>query len=109
MVDRKYIFDGKVVAANRHKATEQNADSLQEFRNANGDTVVSQLTVKPHPPQYKDMNRIMPGAVMNFDGKVGVMQSSIVGSFYKSTGGNKSTPRKCKLLARNTGIVFIPV
>ena len=54
------------------------------------------------------MNRIMPGAVMRFDGKVGVMQSSIVGSFYKSTSGNKSTPRKCKLLAQNTGIVFIP-
>ena len=45
---------------------------------------------------------------MNFDGKVGVMQSSIVGSFYKSTSGNKSTTRKCKLLAQNAGIVFIP-
>ena len=108
MVDRKYIFDGKVVAANRSKAMEQKIDSLQEFRDANGDAIVSQLTVKPHPSQYKDMNRIMPGAVMRFDGKLGVMQSSIVGSFYKSTGGNKSTPRKCKLLARNTGIVFIP-
>ena len=108
MVDRKYMLDGKVVAANRSKAMEQKIDSLQEFRDANGDAIVSQLTVKPHPSQYKDMNRIMPGAVMRFDGKVGVMQSSIVGSFYKSTGGNKSTPRKCKLLARNTGIVFIP-
>ena len=45
---------------------------------------------------------------MGFDCKVGVMQSLIVGSFYKSTNGNKSTPRKYKLLARNTGIVFIP-
>ena len=44
---------------------------------------------------------------MNFDGKVGVMQSLIVGSFYKSTNGNKSTPRKYKLLARNASIVFI--
>ena len=108
MVDKKYMLDGKVVAANRHKAMEQKIDSLQEFRDTYGDTVVSQLTVKPHPPQYKDMNRVMPGAVMRLDGKVGVMQSSIVGSFYKSTSGNKSTPRKCKLLARNTGIVFIP-
>ena len=45
---------------------------------------------------------------MRFDCKVGVMQSSIVSSFYKSTNRNKSTPRKHKLLARNTGIVFIP-
>ena len=108
MVDRKYMLDGKVVATNRSKATEQKVDSLQEFREIYVDATVSQLTVKPHPPQYKDMSRIMPGAVMRFDGKVGVMQSSVVGSFYKSTSGNKSTPRKCKLLAQNTGIVFIP-
>ena len=44
---------------------------------------------------------------MGFDCKVGVMQSLIVGSFYKSTSGNKSTPRKCKLLVQNAGIVFI--
>ena len=45
---------------------------------------------------------------MKFDCTIGIMQSSIVGGFYKSTNGNKSTPRKCKLLAQNTGIVFIP-
>ena len=50
----------------------------------------------------------MQGAVIGFDCKVGVMQSLIVGSFYKSTNGNKSTPRKFKLLAQNAGIVFIP-
>ena len=108
MVDRKYLLDGKVVATNRHKAIEQKSDSLQEFREAHGATAVSQLTVKPHPPQYKDMTRIMPGAVMNFNGIVGVMQSSIVGSFYKSTEGQKATPRKCVLLTRNAGMVFIP-
>ena len=60
MVDRKYMLDGKIVATNRSKATEQKIDSLQEFRDIYGNDAVSQLTVKPHPPQYKDMNRIMP-------------------------------------------------
>ena len=92
MVDRKYLLHGKVVAANRHKAFEQKSDSLQEFREAYSDVAVSQLTVKPHPPQYKDMSRIMPGAVMDFDGIVGVMQSSIVGQFYKSTKHNGCKP-----------------
>ena len=113
MVDRKYIFDGKVVAANRHKATEQNADSLQEFRNANGDVAVSKLTVKPHPPQYKDMNRIMPGAVMNFDGTVGILQCSQgryngMPNYYNSINSIKALVKKCVLLAQNAGIVFIP-
>ena len=102
------MLDGKIVATNRSKATEQKTYSLQEFRDTNGDTVISKLTIKPHPPQYKDMNRIMSGAVLGFDRKVGVMQSSIVGSFYKSTNGNKSTPRKYKLLAQNASIVFVP-
>ena len=108
MIDRKYILDGKVVATNRHKATEQKSDSLEEFREACGDDAVSKLTVKPHPSQHKNMTRIMPGAVMDFNGTVGVMQSSVVGSFYKSTKGHGATPRKSILLAKNTGLVFIP-
>ena len=108
MIDRKYILDGKVVATNRHKATEQKSDSLEEFREACGDDAVSKLTVKPHPSQHKNMTRIMPGAVMDFNGTVGVMQSSGVGSFYKSTKGHRATPRKSVLLAQNAGMVFIP-
>ena len=113
MVDRKYMLDGKVVAANRNKATEQKIDSLQEFRDTYGDTVVSQLTVKPHPPQYKDMNRIMPGAVMMFDGTVGILQSSTgrynnMPQYYNNTKGEKVLIKRCVLLTQNTGIVFIP-
>lgn len=108
MIDRKYILDDKVVATNRHKAIEQKSDSLEEFRKAYGDDAVSKLTVRPHPPQHKNMTRIMPGAVMNFNGTVGVMQSSIVGSFYKSTKGHRATPRKSVLLTKNAGLVFIP-
>ena len=109
MIDRKYLLDGKVVAANRHRAIEQKSDSLEEFREAYGDDAVSKLTVRPHPPQHKDMTRTLPGAVMDFDGRVGIMQSSIVGQFFKSTKGYKATPRKSVLLAKNTGLVFILV
>ena len=113
MADRKYLLDGKVVATNRHKAIEQRSDSLEEFREAYGDAAVSQLTVGPHSPQYKDMNRIMPGAVMDFNGTIGVMQCSGGRNngkveFFKSTKGNKTTPKKCVLLAQNAGMVFIP-
>ena len=113
MVDRKYMLDGKVVATNRNKATEQKSDSLQEFRDANGDAIVSQLTVKPHPPQYKDMNRIMPGAIMNFDGTVGILQCSQgryngMPQYYNNTKGGRVLIKRCVLLTQNAGIVFIP-
>ena len=113
MVDRKYMLDGKVVAANRHKAREQKIDSLQEFRDANGNAIASQLTVKPHPPQYKDMNRIMPGAVMKFDGTVGILQCSQgryngMPNYYNNTKGERVLIKRCVLLAQNYGIVFIP-
>lgn len=113
MVDRKYLLYGKVVATNRRKATEQKSDSLAEFREAHGDVAVSQLTVKPHPPQYKDVSRIMPGAVMDFGGTVGVLQGSEgfhngTPDYYRSTKGEKVGVRRCVLLAQNTGMVFIP-
>ena len=59
------------------------------------------------------MNRIMPGVVINFDGIVGVLQGSTgrhngMPNYYNSTNGIKALTRKCVLLARNTGIVFIP-
>ena len=113
MVDRKYLLDGKVVAVNRHKAIEQKSDSLAEFRDAYGDAAVSQLTVKPHPPQYKDMARIMPGAVMDFGGAVGILQRAEgfhngKPDYYRATKGEKVRPRKCELIAQNAGMVFIP-
>ena len=113
MVDRKYLLDGKVVAANRHKAIEQKSDSLEEFREAYGDAAVSQLTVRPHSPQYKDMARIMPGAVMDFDGIVGVFKGSSgrnngTPNYYNSTKGARVLTKRCALLAKNIGMVFIP-
>ena len=60
-VTRKYYdINNKLVATNRHKAIEQKADSLEEYRAAHGEKAVSQLTVKSHLPAYKDANRITP-------------------------------------------------
>lgn len=63
-VDRKYYDNNKVVAVNRHKRTEQKKDSLEEYRKTHTEQDISRLKVKPHPPTYKNRNRIMPGALM---------------------------------------------
>lgn len=110
MVDRKYILNGKVVARNRSKATEQFDDSLKEYLAAGGRT--DNLTVKKHPPAMKYMDRILPGAVLLVDGKAKIMTASKgrhngKPDYYEFTDGTRATPKHCKLAKQNTGIVFI--
>ena len=50
----------------------------------------------------------MPEAVMDFDGKVVVMQSSMKPSYYNHTKGERILTKRCVFLTQNTGIVFVP-
>lgn len=109
MLDRKYLLDGKVVAVNRHRAIEQTSISLEEYIANGGQT--DHLTVKPHLPVYQRRNRIMPGAVFLVDGKRKVMTASRglhngKPDYYCFSDGSKATPRHCKLVKKNEGIVF---
>ena len=45
---------------------------------------------------------------MNFNGKVGVMQSSMKPTYYNNTKGERVLTKRCVLLTQNTGIVFVP-
>lgn len=110
MLNRNYYLGGKLVATNRHKATEQKTDSLEEYVNNGGD--VTNLTIKEHKPTYRDMNRWMPGSVVNFNGAINVLQRSDgfhYGhiDYYVSVNGLKSRPKKSELLSNNNGLVFI--
>ena len=127
MIDRKYYLDGKVVATNRHKRTEQKTDSLEEFRKTHTKSEVSRLTVKKHPPQYKNRNRIMPGAIIEYTEKLSKKQikqnlipqktrfvlSRSEGfhngktDYYISTLGQKFRANRCNFVTLNTGLVFV--
>ncbi len=109
-VTRRYLLDNKVVACNRHKATEQKTDSLEEYVAKGGR--VDQLVVPPHPPTYKNMNRVMPGAVMLVDGVAKVMTASTgrhngMPDYYLFADGTRATPKHCKVISKNTGIVVL--
>lgn len=110
MLDRKYYLDGKLVATNRHKATEQFSDSLEEFVAKGGD--VSQLVVKEHKPIYKRQDRWMPGSIVSFDGTVGVLDHSQgfhngKADYYFNAKGERFLSKKCALLAHPTGLVVV--
>ena len=107
---RKYIdVSGKVVASNRNKAMEQKTDSLVEYRTNHSEAEISQLRVKTHYPQYKDVSRPMPGSLALHNGKVFVITASDGrhnGSvdYYIDEHGEKHSARKSKILTNNTGL-----
>lgn len=110
-MNRVYTLNDKAVAINRHKATEQEATSLEEFRkeHPNG---VCKLKVKEHHPTYRNMNRNYPGSIFLVGKHVHIMQG-IAGSkdgkatTYKDSNANSITASKCKFVAKNSGILFV--
>ena len=109
-IERKYIdAGGKVVASNRNKAMEQKTDSLVEYRANHSEAEISQLRVKAHYPQYKDVSRPMPGSLALHNGKVFVLTASDGrhnGSvdYYIDEHGGKHSARKSKILTNNIGL-----
>ena len=112
-ITRKYYdADGKLVAANRHKAMEQKSDSLVEYRENHSEVEVSQLRVKAHFPQYKEMSRPMPGSLLaNNGGKVFTLMRSDgkhngKTDYFVDTQGIRHLAKRCILLQNNQGIIF---
>lgn len=110
-MNRVYTLNGKAVATNRSKATEQKSDSLEEFRQEQPDDICK-LKVKEHHPTYRNLNRNYPGSVFLVGKQVHVMQG-IAGSKdgkakkYKDTNANLIAAGKCKFVAKNAGILFV--
>ena len=115
MARKYYDADGKLLATNRHKAMEQKSDSLEEYREAHGEKAVCQLTVKPHPPAYKDMLRVMPGSLLadNSGNTFTLIRSdgkhNGIADYFVDTKGIKHLAKRCILLQKNQGIMFAKI
>ena len=112
MLSRKYYLDGKHVATNRHKAADQKAPSLAEFRECAATRDLSRLTVKAHPAVYKDPRRVMPGAVMQCGKRLFVLARTDgrhkgKPDYYVGTNGRKYACRDCRVIIQNRGFVFV--
>jgi len=110
--ERKYYLDGKLVARNRHKRTEQKTDSLEEYLNANPNDVGRLMVIKGCA-KFKDPKRILPGAVFMVSGKRMVLQGrhgkSKTGkpNYYEFVGQGNYTPTKCTFVHRGGGWQFV--
>lgn len=116
--ERTYKLDGVIVAKNRRKRTDQNnIDSLHEFYIKNKQLygkqkareIQRQLTVVKSTRYYNDLHRMMPGAVVEFDGKRYVVSSQHSnGNYLRFTTTDKKdhSKSKCRIMLQNTGFVF---
>lgn len=86
--NREYYSGEKKVCTNRHKATEQKTDSLEEYRAKHTEQEISRLTVKKHKPEYKTKKEYSAGSVFKHNGKTYALQK------YESTAANKDGSRR---------------
>ena len=118
-INRKYYnTKGDLVATNRKRAYEQKDTSLEDYVSLGGK--VENLTVKKHLKVNQNPIRVMPGAIIEYkegyktkcfvlfasDGKC----KSKAGDrpvYYKDKNGTKYKVSKCRVIRRNTGLVFL--
>ena len=110
MIDRKYFLNGQLVATNRHKRFEQKTNSLEEYLQLNGET--SRLVVPTHLPIYQRFERISRGSLFMANQSLKILNGSSglhnhKPDYYCFVDGTKATPRKCKLLLHNMGLIFV--
>lgn len=116
--ERTYKYQGKTVARNRKPRFEQKGPSLQDWHRdmvsmhgaKTADQMRSSLQVTKSTRHYNTKGRILPGAVFEYQGERHVLQSQLTGGAYyrAADGGTKNYPaRDCRILRRNTGLVFL--
>lgn len=109
---------GRMVAKNRKKRTGQETDALEDWYNRQvetygkqeADCMRSRLKVTKSERRYNNPGRMMPGAVFLYEGVRYVMRGQHCnGAYLQAVGmGSRDFPaRKCKILTRNTGLVFV--
>ena len=116
--ERTYKLNGKVVAKNRNKRIEQKEDSLHEWYEKQvtklgeekAKELLKQLDVTKSTRYYNTENRLMPGAVFEYEGKRLVLSGQRTGGLYYNAVGDSKTnypAKKCRILTQNTGLVYL--
>lgn len=116
--ERIYRLDGKIVAKNRHKRTDQKDNSLidwcrgiiQKHGRVIATTWRSQLVVTKSQRRYNNPDRVMPGTTFIHQNKRYVLQGQLTGGLYYRAvnhGDTNFPARDCQIVAYNAGLVVI--
>lgn len=115
--ERAYLLDGKPVAKNRRRRTEQKGDSLkdwfgkvtQEHGAQEAEAMRSRLTVKKSSRSYNNPSRMLPGfTVLYEDRRLLITGQRTNGQYWLSLDapGINIPAKKAKVLYRNAGLVY---
>ena len=116
--ERSYYLGKQKIATNRKPRFEQPGDALsdwyekqvQRYGKREADKMLSAVIVKKSTRFYNASNRLMPGAVFDYNGQRYVMSGQLTGGKYLRAYGNTKTNYpvlKCRVLRKNEGLVFI--
>ena len=116
--ERTYKLDGKVVAKNRKKRTEQKDDALADWyaKQKTGYTpekaleLLKSLKVIPSIRYKNDANRVMPGAVFIHNKERYVLSGQLSrGQYFRALGDSKTNhpARDCQIISTNQGLVYV--
>ena len=116
-VERTYKLDGKTVAKNRKPRFKQEGPALSQwyeeqvelFGKKEADRMLSRLKVKKSYRRYNNLERIMPGALIRHNDRIGVLKGQQSnGKEYRMLGSNEYvSATQCEILKHNTGLVYI--
>ena len=105
------------VAKNRKPRFEQKGPALSQWYNEQVDFIgkreadrkLSKLTVKKSYRRYNDPDRLMPGALIRCNGRLGILTGQQNnGYYYLAKGISGRIPSKnCEVLKQNTGLVYM--
>ncbi len=107
--ERTYCLNNKAVCKNKHRRTDQKTDSLAEFRKKHPSDV-KRLTVKESKRYYNSPDRLFPGIVFMYMGKLHVMSGQLTNGKYLRTVGNDKTnypTAQCQIVRKNAGLVYL--
>ena len=116
--ERTYKLNGQTVARNRRKRTDQKTDSLAEwFENTvkqygqqKAEHLRAGLKVRKSTRYYNSKDRVMPGAVFQYEGNRYVVTGQLSGGqYYRAYGkGNQNFPvKKIRIISLNRGLVYV--
>ena len=116
--ERSYYLGKQKIATNRKPRFEQPGDALsdwyekqvQRYGKREAGKMLSAVTVKKSTRFYNASNRLMPGAVFDYNGQRYVMSGQLTGGKYLRAYGDTKTNYpvlKCRVLRKNEGLVFI--
>lgn len=107
--ERTYYLNGKAVCKNRHQRTDQKADSLAEYRKKHPSDV-KWLTIKTSKRYYNSPDRLFPGVVFMYMGKLHVMSGQLTnGKYLRAVDDCKTNypTAQCQIVRKNAGLVYL--